>query len=121
MTALSLALVAAWLWFCLVTFDRARLRAAVLLPFFVPALLLARSLKWIADLIEQTIEIISAAAIKLAAWANRTPGPSTPESDSDDDTWIDDDDAWCDRCHGDGRDPWNDYLLPCPACQGEQH
>lgn len=26
----------------------------------------------------------------------------------------------CDRCHGDGRDPWNDYLLPCPECQGEQ-
>ena len=26
----------------------------------------------------------------------------------------------CERCHGDGRDPWNDYLLPCPLCQGEQ-
>lgn len=26
----------------------------------------------------------------------------------------------CPRCHGDGRDPWNDYLLPCPICQGEQ-
>lgn len=26
----------------------------------------------------------------------------------------------CDRCHGDGRDPQCDYLLPCPACQGEQ-
>ena len=26
----------------------------------------------------------------------------------------------CQRCHGDGMDPWNDYLLPCPACQGEQ-
>jgi hypothetical protein len=26
----------------------------------------------------------------------------------------------CPRCHGDGRDPWNDYLLPCPVCQGEQ-
>ena len=24
------------------------------------------------------------------------------------------------RCHGDGRDPRNDYLLPCPLCQGEQ-
>ena len=26
----------------------------------------------------------------------------------------------CERCHGDGMDPWNDYLLPCPLCQGEQ-
>jgi hypothetical protein len=26
----------------------------------------------------------------------------------------------CERCHGDGRDPWNDYLLPCPLCQGNQ-
>jgi hypothetical protein len=44
--------------------------------------------------------------------------------DLDDDPCEDDDynDAFtCDRCHGDGRDPWTDYLLPCPACQGEQH
>jgi hypothetical protein len=34
---------------------------------------------------------------------------------------YDDDEPECDRCHGDGRDPWNDYLLPCPLCQGEQH
>lgn len=27
----------------------------------------------------------------------------------------------CPRCHGDGMDPWNDYLLPCPLCQGEQY
>ena len=26
------------------------------------------------------------------------------------------DEPECDRCHGDGMDPWNDYLLPCPAC-----
>lgn len=32
----------------------------------------------------------------------------------------DDFDEECPRCHGDGRDPWSDYLLPCPACQGEQ-
>lgn len=29
--------------------------------------------------------------------------------------------AECYRCSGDGRDPWNDYLLPCPVCHGEQH
>ena len=38
----------------------------------------------------------------------------------DDRTDYEDDDAWCDRCNNDGRDPWTDYLLPCPACQGEQ-
>lgn len=26
------------------------------------------------------------------------------------------DDAVCEHCHGDGRDPLNDYLLPCPHC-----
>lgn len=26
----------------------------------------------------------------------------------------------CDRCRGDGMDPWTDYLMPCPDCQGEQ-
>lgn len=25
----------------------------------------------------------------------------------------------CQRCHGDGRDPWCDYLLPCPECLGD--
>ena len=35
-------------------------------------------------------------------------------------TDYDDEDTECPRCHGDGRDPWNDYLLPCPLCQGEQ-
>jgi Zn finger protein HypA/HybF involved in hydrogenase expression len=28
--------------------------------------------------------------------------------------------AECHNCHGDGRDPYTDYLLPCPVCQGEQ-
>jgi hypothetical protein len=40
--------------------------------------------------------------------------------DDSDDSWLDDDDNWCDRCDGDGMDPMTDYLLPCPACQGEQ-
>lgn len=26
----------------------------------------------------------------------------------------------CSHCNDDGRDPWCDYLLPCPVCQGEQ-
>ena len=33
---------------------------------------------------------------------------------------TDDDEPECPRCHGDGMDPRNDYLLPCPLCQGEQ-
>ena len=27
----------------------------------------------------------------------------------------------CPHCHGDGRDPYNDYLLPGPECGGEGH
>ena len=30
------------------------------------------------------------------------------------------DEAECNRCHGDGMDPWNDYLLPCPACRSRE-
>jgi hypothetical protein len=40
-----------------------------------------------------------------------------PDEDFD---YDDSDEPECERCHGDGRDPWNDYLLPCPLCQGEQ-
>ena len=36
-----------------------------------------------------------------------------------DEDWLDPD-VVCDRCHGDGMDPMTDYLLPCPACKGEQ-
>ena len=25
----------------------------------------------------------------------------------------------CPHCHGDGRDPMTDYLLPCPLCLGD--
>ncbi len=41
-----------------------------------------------------------------------------------DDFYYDDasepDEPVCQRCHGDGMEPDCDYLLPCPACQGEQ-
>ncbi|NYT38916.1 hypothetical protein [Allopusillimonas soli] len=37
--------------------------------------------------------------------------------DLDDDGY--DDEPVCPRCHGDGRDPWCDYLLPCPECLGD--
>ena len=30
------------------------------------------------------------------------------------------DEPECQRCHGDGMDPWNDYLLPCPLCLGDK-
>ena len=32
----------------------------------------------------------------------------------------DDEDDECQRCHGDGMDPWNDYALPCPECGGRE-
>jgi hypothetical protein len=35
-----------------------------------------------------------------------------PENDHDDDE--------CARCHGDGMDPYSDYLVECPWCQPEQ-
>lgn len=52
-------------------------------------------------------------------WVRTEPSP--PDVDDSDDSWPDDDGAWCERCKGDGRDPMTDYLLPCPACQSEQH
>jgi hypothetical protein len=35
--------------------------------------------------------------------------------------YEDDDDARsaCSCCGGDGGDPGNDYVLPCPVCDGE--
>ena len=30
------------------------------------------------------------------------------------------DEPECQRCHGDGMDPWNDYLLTCPLCLGDK-
>jgi hypothetical protein len=46
-------------------------------------------------------------------------------ADQPQDAYLDDrdeqfDDEDCPRCKGDGMDPWCDYLLPCPLCQGEQ-
>lgn len=41
-------------------------------------------------------------------------------SQEQDEDWEEFDEDWCQRCHGDGRDPYTDYLLPCPLCQGEQ-
>ena len=38
-------------------------------------------------------------------------------TDYEDDGQVDD--AVCPRCLGDGMDPWNDYLLPCPLCLGD--
>jgi len=40
-------------------------------------------------------------------WPTVAPEPSEPVLQWDDE---------CQRCHGYGMDPWNGYLLPCPAC-----
>lgn len=40
--------------------------------------------------------------------------------DDTSDSWLDDDGEQCERCGGDGRDPYTDYLLPCPDCMGDQ-
>mgnify|MGYP003504481355 CR=1 FL=1 len=39
-----------------------------------------------------------------------------PENDDEDDYF---EEPPCERCHGDGMDPWNDYLLTCPLCLGD--
>lgn len=39
--------------------------------------------------------------------------------DYDDDYDDDDYEEPCPNCKGDGRDPMNDYLLPCHLCQGQ--
>jgi DnaJ-class molecular chaperone len=45
-----------------------------------------------------------------------------PEEDDprDDDQRAQEDEEICQHCKGDGRDPYTDYLMPCPVCQGEQ-
>lgn len=37
-----------------------------------------------------------------------------------DDDYEGSEDPECHWCRGDGMDPYTDYLLPCPHCQGEQ-
>ena len=51
----------------------------------------------------------------------RTPdaGKTMGEPDDFEDSDYDDDEPECPRCHGDGMDPWNDYLLTCPLCLGD--
>lgn len=51
-------------------------------------------------------------------WTVRRGLAKTQADASDQDDY---DEPECERCGGDGRDPWNDYLMPCPLCQGEQH
>jgi hypothetical protein len=54
----------------------------------------------------------------------RDVGRPVPERDvfdyeAGDEDWLDDErDDECPRCHGDGMDPWNDYLFACPECGG---
>ena len=50
--------------------------------------------------------------------------PAPGSADGSEHYWDDRDEPFdeptCERCHGDGMDPWVDYLMPCPLCQGEQ-
>ena len=55
----------------------------------------------------------------------REVGRLEPEhADGSEHYWDDRDEPFdeltCERCHGDGMDPWNDYLLPCPLCLGDK-
>ena len=53
-------------------------------------------------------------AIAYAALIAKQP-PEQEQDDSDDLGGI------CPECNGDGGDKWNDYILPCPLCQGSRH
>lgn len=55
----------------------------------------------------------------MLASFSEMPLPTVRSSEPEDDEDEPSDEPCC-RCKGDGRDPWNDYLLPCPLCQGEQ-
>ena len=62
----------------------------------------------------------------VAGPVQRPVGRLEPErAYGDEPYWYDRDEPFdeptCERCHGDGMDPWCDYLMPCPLCQGEQH
>lgn len=59
--------------------------------------------------------------INMIARIKRYIHPAPPPPDYFDDRDEDFNELVCERCHGDTRDPWCDYLLPCPLCQGEQH
>lgn len=48
-----------------------------------------------------------------------TQAPDSNEQDFDDELESYEEPR-CERCGGDGMDPWIDYLLPCPECMGEQ-
>lgn len=66
------------------------------------------------------------AAGPLGSRVQREVGRLAPErADGSEHYWDDRDEPFdeptCERCHRDGMDPWVDYLMPCPLCQGEQH
>lgn len=47
------------------------------------------------------------------------PPPRRPAMEDDEFIEYDDDREACPLCGGDGGDPGNDYVLPCPECDGE--
>lgn len=48
-----------------------------------------------------------------------TPQQKRAENREDFDYDEGDYDDTCKYCHGDGGDPYCDYILPCPRCNGE--
>lgn len=41
------------------------------------------------------------------------------DEDEDEDEYEDEDRDECERCRGDGMDPWMDCLMTCPMCNGD--
>jgi hypothetical protein len=72
-----------------------------------------------ADMFRQDGATIYEAAI-AAAPAPANTAPAVQPEGHDDDYDDNDYEEPCPNCKGDGRDPMNDYLLPCHLCQGQQ-
>lgn len=51
----------------------------------------------------------------LRDYYDRVVGKSIDHPDNDPD------DLYCEWCHGDGTDPYNDHVLPCPMCRSSEH
>lgn len=57
---------------------------------------------------------------KQCAWAGFWLGYEFNDEPEDLRGWLDDDPK-CHHCGGDGNDPYTDYALPCPQCEGGQY
>jgi hypothetical protein len=75
MTALILALTAAWLWAVLVMLPKCHMRFAVMVPLLLVLPLLSKALHGLAKLVEDASRLISAAVVFVIKWVEHKLGP----------------------------------------------